>query len=312
MTNILGLQLKLRRDTVFMKTESGIVFRSRKGTFALRGNSVYSAFQQLLPSLDGKTTGDELLSQVRVEGRRTVSDLLQALFQRGVVQSTDIEDSASIDAQTAEVFAPQIEFIQHYADKPAERFARFRETKLLLLGGGTAFSSAGAALVRNGLRNLHVVAPASISLGVMDRECERLAERKVSSRVSRIDSGAKPNRFDYDILIYCSERPELALIRRLNAQAVAFGFHFLPAYIHEGKLIVGPLANPSKPGCWECAMLRWSDNASGDQASAFWKRIALGQQRDWHSTDVSEVSAHMLGNTVAMEIFKLRVGRPGP
>ncbi len=310
MNDILDSPLKLRRDAIYMKTEKGIVFRSRKGAFAFSGNMIYSTFQQLLPYLNGNVKGAALVASVPSDGRRAVSDLLQALVQRDVLQITDERDAQILERNVVAAFEPQIEFIRHYADRPHERFQTFRETKLLLAGSGTAFASAGAALLRNGLRTLHVSCSSNSDLELLAEEGRRLRERNVENGISRIEAGAVLRQLGLEMVLYCSERPDLATVRRLNAQATEFGFYFLPAIIYGGNMLVGPSVDPLKTGCWECAMLRWSDNLGGDIFSVFWKQIALGQTARGRTAEVSEIAAHMLGNTAAMEIFKLCIGQP--
>ncbi len=312
MTNLLAQTLRLRRDTVFLKTDGGIVFRARKGTFALKGNRVYRDFQQMLPYLNGDTTGSELLGKLQEENRRPASEMIRVLLQRGIVQTSDPAEEARLEAHTASVFRSQIEFVRHYADKPHERFWNYRETRLLLAGGGTAYGSAGAALVRNGLHTLHLSQAVAKHTKPISEECERLRGQGVTSRIEFAGLGGVSPRVPMDVVLYCSERPNLAEIRRLNERAVQYGFAFLPAYTYAGTSIVGPLVTPGQPGCWECAMLRWCDNANAEFASSFWRQMALGEDAGWAHRDTSEIAANMLGNIAAMEIFKMRVGHFEP
>jgi bacteriocin biosynthesis cyclodehydratase domain-containing protein len=312
MSNLLAQTLRLRRDTVFLKTDGGIVFRARKGTFALKGKRVYRDFQQLLPYLNGDTTGSELLGSLLEENRRPASEMIQVLLQRGIVQTSDPAEGARLDVHTASVFESQIEFIRHYADKPHERFWNYRETRLLLAGAGTAYSGAGAALLRNGLHTLHLSQAVARHTRPISEECERLRGQGVTSRIELADFGAVSPRFAMDVVLYCSERANLAEIRRLNDRAIKYGFAFLPAYIYGETSIVGPLVTPGQPGCWECAMLRWCDNASADYASRFWRRLALGEDAGCVPRETSEIAANMLGNIAAMEIFKMRAGHFEP
>ncbi len=310
MNDIFDFPLKLRRDAIYMKTEKGIVFRSRKGAFAFSGSMIYSTFQQLLPYLNGSIKGADLVASVPRDGQRAVSDLLQTLVQRDVLQVTDGQDAQILERSVVSAFEPQIEFIRHYADRPHERFHAFRETKLLLTGSGVAFASAGAALLRNGLRTLHVSCSSSSNLELLRAEGAKLRERNVQSGINYIEESSVLRQGGLEMVLYCSERPDLATVRRLNAQAAELGFCFLPAVIYGGNMLVGPSVDPLKTGCWECAMLRWSDNLGGDIFSVFWKQVALGQTVRARAAEVSEIAAHMLGNTAAMEIFKLCIGQP--
>lgn len=291
--------VRVRRDCVFMKAEDGILFRTRNGPFSLKGKTIYETFSRLLPHLDGRTRRDAILNSVRAEHRKAVTDLLALLEQRGVLQQVDLADARVIDSGLADAFAPQIDFIAHYTDRPNARFLNFRRSKVLLDGAGHALASAGAALLRNGLEKLHISERAAHGR-------DEIASQGLCGEVVACGSRTPD---EFDLVLYCSETPHLAEIQRLNAAARRERFTFLPAIVHERHCITGPIVRGDEAGCWMCAMLRWAENTVPVEAARFWKRLALDEESIPTASPV-EIAARILGNTAAMEVFKHFIGEP--
>jgi len=301
-----GSIFKLRRDAIYMKTEKGIAFRSRRKVFALNGDTIYRTFLQLLPYLDGRTECDSLLGGVPEKSRPMLTQLLHILQDSGIIDTVDQEDARSISPALAKAFAAQIDFIAHFGDRPNERFLAFRNSRILLCGSGAGLASAATALLRNGVRRLAVAAAPEQDLGLLHAEVARLEAADVQSEVAVGE--ADPAGFD--LLIYCAEQPDLAALQRLNGLALAAGCPFLPAFVHAGNSMIGPIAAAGTPGCWQCTMLRWADNAPAREASTSWQ--AMAGVHAAQGAPVSQVPAQILGNNVAMEAFKYFVGQPAP
>jgi bacteriocin biosynthesis cyclodehydratase domain-containing protein len=315
MVDINYAPVRLRRDAIYLKTEDGIFFRGPKGSFALKGKSIYTTFHALVPFMDGRVNRETILDAVRYDQRKSVADLLNLLIDRSIVYPVDLDDAGTLEPAVAKAFAPQLDFIAHFADRPETRFAAFRYRKMLLLGdGASSFMSAGLALLKNGLHTLHVDASAGHEHAV-DRfmtECVRLAGEGLESHVRRVvhQAGLASERFD--LVIYCADRPDLPLMAALNYNARLADFAFFPAMILEGKSYIGPWTSPFVAGCWLCTMLRWTDNAESHAAQRFWKYLAIDTGIVKAAEELSDILVRMLGNTVALEAFRLCIGEPGP
>lgn len=308
-TVTLNVRLALRRDAIYMKTEAGMLFRTRKGAFNFTSKYIYSTFQKLLPYLDGSLTGAELLDALPESARNNVATFLETLIKQDILQVADMDGSELLEASVAKAMAGQLEFIRHYADKPYQRFLEFRQKRILLCGSGAAVLAVGTALLRNGLRKLSLSGLSEQSVEALHRESDEMRRLGVPSEVSVLQQIESAQPLDFEIVVYCSEQPDLALVRRLNEGATQYGYYFLPAIIHSGNMVIGPLVDPLQPGCWECAVLRWTENVGGPQATALWRKIALGNSA--HDLPLgSEISANIMGNTAGLEIFKLCIGRP--
>jgi bacteriocin biosynthesis cyclodehydratase domain-containing protein len=303
--------LRLRRDAVYLKTDEGIVFRSKSGPFALKGAGIYATFRALVPYLDGKHTRRSILGALREGQRAAVDDLLQVLLDRSVLGHLDPDDEALVDPAVADLFAPNIDFIGHVADERNRRFLAFRDARILLAGSGVGLESAGVALMRNGLRHLHVATADRDAAAAFDRECGRISANGVSCDVTVCGAAANGETGNVDFVIYCSEQPDLRAVHDLTARTAEAGFRFLPAVVCEVQSIIGPIVEPAARGCWLCAMTWWSENADPRASSAFWRALALGGARPRRRED-SEIAAQMLGITAALEAYRYFTGAPPP
>jgi bacteriocin biosynthesis cyclodehydratase domain-containing protein len=308
-TDITGAKLRLRRDAIYMKTEKGIIFRRSGRSFSITGTGVYRAFRQLVPFLDGNVSVDEILGSARESGRPALQRLLQGLVRANVVVKVDEADAASIDAAISTTFAAQIDFIQHYATQPHGRFMTFREQRVMLVGGGVSAVAAASALLRNGLRRICLSLDQSCDLEPVKREIERLALSGMENEMFVV-APEDVSMTEFDLLVYCADEPDLAHVSRLNLEALQKRWRFLPAYFHEHKGLIGPLVTPGQPGCWNCALLRWTDNAPVSASAAVWESLAGARIMRRTAQAVSELSAQIQGNNLALEIFKLCVDIP--
>src|SRR5689334_21750097 len=98
--------LKLRRDAVYLRTEEGILFRTRDSTFVLKGANIYATFRTLVPYLDGTIDCYTLTKSVRKENRQAVGELLGILLQRSVLRAVDVDDAALLERSVSDVFRP--------------------------------------------------------------------------------------------------------------------------------------------------------------------------------------------------------------
>ncbi|MEK8143594.1 hypothetical protein NKH18_20805 [Streptomyces sp. M10(2022)] len=83
----------------------------------------------------------------------------------------------------AERFAAQIAYVDHYADGAPARFARFRATRVAVLGGDEVAHWCALSLLRNGC--------ASIATTAESAEVDREATQ-AGARVGRVGGGRSP------------------------------------------------------------------------------------------------------------------------
>jgi bacteriocin biosynthesis cyclodehydratase domain-containing protein len=301
----LSVPLKLRRDAAFLQTEKGILFRSRKGSFSFQSRTIYRTFRQLLPHLSGQYTGDDVLRALRPEAQGPTGELLRKLLEYEVLQSVDREDAALLSSSLATAFSPQIEYLEHTADHPAARFLQFRKSRILLLGSGPTLASAGSALLRNGLARIGIESNHRAEITELAHLCREQAERGVECE---LDTGADHDPADFDLVLYCSARPNLQHLFALNQRAASGSFRLLPAVILNGFLVVGPLVQAGHRGCLQCAWLRWCEHLPAIQAARLWQAVATGVEPALEHAYTTNLQSRLLGNTAALEAFRLLVG----
>ncbi|WP_045758144.1 TOMM precursor leader peptide-binding protein [Xanthomonas albilineans] len=307
MNQLLDSGLSLRRDALYFKTEKGISFRTRRSTFVLSSAGMYATFQQIVPFLDGRRTGAAIVSTVREEHRQTLQNLLSVLVKNEVVRLVDLQDTQVLEPHVARAFDAQLQFIGHLVDAPYARFARWRDSTVVLAGEGAAALGCGVALLRNGLRRLHVPAADMALRAALAEQAHALSAGGVPCDVEGYETMPAA-----DLVVFCSATPSWPALLRLNAAATAGGTPLLPAVVQGGASLVGPLVT-AQPGseseaCWTCAMLRWSDQRPDAAAAAFWRQVAL--DTDDSRQMPPESLAIIMANTAAMEAFKVLLGLP--
>lgn len=307
--DVADFPLKLRRDAVYLKIQDGIFFRSPFGDFSLKGKSIYNGFSALLPYLDGRTSEQALCEAMAENSRPAATTLLKLLVDRKIVYRIDPADRARVNPAVAECFRAQIDYLNHFAEDPGRRFLAFRDARVLLIGTGEALVGAGTSLLINGLAALSVASPDRRALDhpLWAQTQADLAERGAAAAVTRHAPG-ETDPAAFDLVVYCSAAPDLALLRDIALDRRA---RLLPAFQIGNCSYVGPSAAPADAGCWMCAMLRRSERVVPDLARDFWRDMAVGHPLA-STAPLSSVAAQILGNSVALEAYKLLVDAAGP
>src|SRR5436190_16582733 len=88
------------------------------------------------------------------ERRSIVERIVGTLLDKGLVKDHLPEPDEPLSDVVLRRFAPQLELLDHLADRPRWRFRRFRESRVLLVGGGESFRALARGLLHNGLGRL--------------------------------------------------------------------------------------------------------------------------------------------------------------
>lgn len=302
------LRPRLKQDAVFMRSEDGVLFRNGNSIFHLKGTSIYNWIASLAPHLTGEQTLEELCATLAPSQREMVTRLVNSLLEKGVVKNHVPETSVPLAKSIQRHFKAQIDFIDHYVERPLARFNAFRQSRVLMVGAGPTWSALAVSLARNGLENLFLapIGEAQGWLVEVEDEIERLRRDGVNVSLSRRDIDARSPASQlkgFQVVAYCSDRPSLRDVSLLNQHCLDEGIPFLPGIFFDGRALLGPLVKPGAAGCWLCAMLRLSANLAGNQRAALWKSVALGDELS--SENACGTTARMLGNNLAFELFKL-------
>ncbi|MDX2649369.1 hypothetical protein PV341_38560 [Streptomyces sp. PA03-1a] len=90
-----------------------------------------------------------------------VGELVGARYARGFAREV-LPGSDGLDElapEVAERFAAQVDYIDHYAGEAGNRFRRFRDTRVAVLGDDPVARWCALSLVRNGCAALALPAP---------------------------------------------------------------------------------------------------------------------------------------------------------
>jgi bacteriocin biosynthesis cyclodehydratase domain-containing protein len=311
------LRPKLKQDSIFLPTREGVMLRNGSTIFSLKGASIYRWLASLAPHLTGDQTLAEICAPLEPERRQMVSRLVNTLLEKGIVKNHIPEQTNIIPLPVREQFKSQIEFIDHFADRPLQRFRDFRHSRILLKGAGEAFKSLAMALARNGLETLYLDRSPQFEseLEELKEQISALELGEVKPKIYSLELSGSNLSFDgqaFDMVAYCSDSGSLSTVAGLNSLCYREGIKFISGIVFENESIVGPLVNSGETGCWMCAMLRYTSNLDAPRAARFWKRMALRDEPSGYGRINFITTARMLGNNLAFEIFKVIAGAIPP
>jgi len=302
---------KLRLDAKFLPTTEGVLFRSRGRIFTLKGTGIYDLMSRLAPHLSGALTVREICGQLNPAAQEVVKKLLEALVVRQVVINRITEHSSLPEAVRSE-FSAQIEFIEHFADRPQYRFSRLREASVFVTGAGAALSSMCISLVRNGFRSI------TLDRDVTSYEKEQSFAREVDGlraagievTIAHSSLSAESDNLtgDPSVICYASAEPNFASLFRLNEYSLQHDILFVPGYVLDGLAVIGPIVK-RQTGCFTCSLLRRARHMSADLEAELWRGIALSRPWIRDLQPASYPSLRILGNLVAFEAFKALLGQ---
>lgn len=306
---------RIRRDVLFTETPSGVVFHNAHGGFTLQGRSAYRFATLVVPHLNGSSRVGEICAGLGDKQRAMVAELVGALYGRGFARDVQ-PGSDGIEELTGEVarrFAPQIDYIDHYAGEAGPRFRRFRETRVAVLGDGPVAQWCVLSLIRNGSAAVAFTQHAGDEpFAAVLQEARALADTGCPVELVRLDATAGDG-WDglaaYDVVL-ATGGPR-TLLGLLEA-GIPDGVRLLPAWEFATQAVIGPVMTSGTAGCWSCAALRLGANGDPGAAADLWSGATLGEPGERFVGSVSGPVAAMVGNLLAYEVFRLVTGALGP
>ncbi|WP_369657606.1 TOMM precursor leader peptide-binding protein [Streptomyces sp. RPA4-2] len=330
---------RIRRDVLFTRTPSGVLFHNAHGGFNVVTQSAYRFAALIVPHLDGERRVEELCAGLGDKQRDMVVQLVRALYARGFARDAGLVPPAdAVSAQVVKRFAHQLDYLDHYADDAPGRFLRFRSTPVAVLGDDALARWAALGLLRNGCAAVAVTEPdmahdvLSHELhGVegtadLDAEAAALAEAGCAPRLVRLPApatAASPaevppaagvssadgtygwqdlDGWDTVLVTGASGRRQLL---RLLAEGVPTGRRLLGAWTFGHRAVVGPVMTTGAPGCWCCAVLRLGAGSDAADSAELWASVGPAAPLGASAPDLTGPLAGMLGNLLAFEVFRL-------
>ncbi|MGW7226252.1 TOMM precursor leader peptide-binding protein [Streptomyces cyaneofuscatus] len=302
-----GTRPRIRRDVLFTETPGGVLFHNADGGFHLTGRTAYRFASLVVPHLTGHHRLDELCAGFGPGQRAMAAELVKTLYARGFardIPATDPDTAGDegLPEEITERFAAQIAYVDHYTDDAPARFARYRTTRVAVLGDDETARWCVLSLLRNGCARIGATTPHDEREGVAAEAAGAGAE------VGTVGAGTDAGWADldgYDVVVVTGSGAG-ARTHRLLAAGVPEGVTLIPAWLFGRRLIVGPLSTAASTGCWSCALLRLGGNVDAGAAEALWSEAAGAVPASGDA--LSGPVAAMVGNLIGYEIFRLTTG----
>ncbi|MEW2521907.1 TOMM precursor leader peptide-binding protein [Actinacidiphila alni] len=313
---------RIRRDVLYTQTPTGVHFHNARGGFSVVMPSAYRFATLIVPHLTGDHTVAALCQGLGDKQREMVVRLVSTLYARGFARDAvpPAADAEPLAPAVADRFAAQIDYVDHYTDGAADRFGRFRRTRVAVLGDDALARWAVLGLIRNGCAAVAV--PRSVDTPgnrfgeVLDEAAELRAggcptEVKLLEAAPDAEAASGGYGWDqldgYDLVLVTGEHAPRQTARLLDAGLPA-GRLLLPAWTFGESVVIGPLTAPDTAGCWTCAVLRLGANGPAGAAADLWSTVAPAGPADSAAPTVGGPLAAMIGNLLAYEVFRRTTG----
>ncbi|MEU8362745.1 TOMM precursor leader peptide-binding protein [Nonomuraea sp. NPDC048882] len=305
---------------LFYDVGDKVVVRNTEKVYVVKGQWAYRFLCSLAPYLTGEHTLAELCAGLAPERQAMVVSLVRSLIGNGFARDVPPAGDIDLDPAVEQVFASQLNYVEHFVDEAKARFLRFRTARVLMLGIGRVNRAAAESLLRNGLASLHLVesSPQSAAEGAPAAmaglaECVAdLTEAGCPPQVHlpdlTLDEALTPHALSgYDFVLASGDDLGMGTLRRLIDIGVNGGPVVLPVTSIGSSVVIGPVTRPATAGCWTCSMLRYGANAEPREAAALWRGIACGAA-GLAAPRLNPQLAAMVGNLLAFDLFRLVTG----
>jgi bacteriocin biosynthesis cyclodehydratase domain-containing protein len=304
---------RLRRDVLYTQVPDGVLFHDATTGFRLQSPQAYRFACLVVPYLNGEYRVADLCAGLGEAQGRMVVDLARSLLRRGFARDVVLPDPAAADPLGGDVrrrFAAQIGYVDHHVDGAETRFARFRQTRVAVLGSDEVARWCALSLVRNGAAEVGLDADADPD-GTVAQEARLAVDDGCAAEVTRLGDGRGgplgwADLRSHDVVVVTpGARPRQLLA--LAEAGVPEGTTLLPAWLLGDHMVVGPLTREGSKACWRCALLRLGDNAEAADAAQLWRSLLVPTATSQAATP-SDPLAAMVGNLLGYEVFRLTTG----
>ena len=309
---VAGTRPRVKQDVLYTRTPKGVRFHNSHADFHLASASAYRLACAIVPRLTGRHTIAELCDGLDDGPRALVAELVTAMLDRGFARDVPpgSAQAVKLPAPVVKRFAPQINYVDHYAGQAFERFHRFRTAHVAVLGDGAIAQWCALSLIRNGSEAVAYRGgvTGATAFGQIATEIEELAA--AGCAVMLMPLPRREVTWDdlrgYDVVVTTGS---VRQVTALLAAGVPKGVSLLPLGVIGDRALVGPLTRGDRPGCWVCAALRFGANQPPGPAADLWSSLVLSSTT---ATTPSRPLAAMLGNLLAFEVFRLTTGALPP
>ncbi|WOH57004.1 hypothetical protein [Bradyrhizobium sp. BWC-3-1] len=301
---------RLRNDVIYTPYRDGVLFRSDRQGFFLRGPRLYQLISYLAPWLTGEFSLSEIASPLDPVSQTKLDAIIRLLIEGGILSADAPALDSGTDAKLRAQFRKSLEVIDAIGGDGSGRFIRFRSSRVLLVGSGISFGTCAASLLRAGTKQLYVINTEGNGedLTPAIRQAETFTANGIDvSIVTLHDISALggPRLGQFDIVAYCSDCGTFNDARFLSRAACQEGRAFLPGLVVGSRSYMGPTIQPWACGCWPCTVLRVADDSKGDNrldSRSFMTAHFANPAR------ANDTIATALGKDVAFELLKILSG----
>ncbi len=309
MTDLSASRPRFAADVVFLPSRSGVSFCSHGAMFDIDEPGSYELVRRMARDLDGTASLAEIIERHDPDVRSTIVRLVDRLRDRGMIRDAPVQTTRLSDVMRARFAAP-LELLHHLADDAEARFERFRTSRVLMLGSGTAFGHCAAALLRNGLERLWVVerdeAMRDHAMIEAEAEAEQLRHAGLSADVQTISEAELASRRlePFSLVLYVVDSGSFHAFSIVGRKALKHGGALLAGVLLEHRSLLGPLMR--MPACYVCTFRRTLRDVC-DRS-----QIERLVRRDGSPSQAADAMARRLGGDVAFEAFKALAGEVRP
>jgi hypothetical protein len=133
-----------------------VYLHSERGVCTLEGATVHAWLTRLQPFLTGEHTLDELTAALPGDQRDTVDQLVQTLYEQGLVVDVRTDRPHSLSVAECQTYAEEIGFVRYSLDSAEYRFQQYRQARVTLIGSGPVLTALLDTGLRSGLRSIRI------------------------------------------------------------------------------------------------------------------------------------------------------------
>ncbi|WP_406072124.1 hypothetical protein OG372_36195 [Streptomyces sp. NBC_01020] len=147
---------RLLPDTRLLPSDRGVVISGPQRTAAFALPGIHPWLERLRPFLDGRSSLDQLTSDLPPQAAQHVRSLVELLAREGFVRDATADLPHGLSPQVRARHAALIDFIAARADSPEHRFERYRDCAPLVVGTGRMASALVLALLASGVAHVRL------------------------------------------------------------------------------------------------------------------------------------------------------------
>lgn len=299
-----SMRPKCKVDTYSIPTADGVYLRRNNSRLLLKGKSLYSLLEHLMPHLNGNVTLEELTAGLDAEQRRMITHLIEKLVAHDFIKDTSQDRCHTLRPLELETYATNIAFIESFQTSAPHRFESFRNKHLLIIGSGLSLVALLQAGLQCGVKQISAIAipedevTSDFSKDITDQPVQYDDEQTVNF----IDLPCWENEAEVrsliqgcDAVLHITECSMLARARMLNRLCLDERKTFLQALLLEDQALIGPLVDLESGNCWECAWRRWHANQSN---------LSEDSSRASHGMPLATAEATLIAHQLLFALFQ--------